>query len=242
MSTSNLPEWFPAFQAELNDDITNGTKIDWTRKPGAYVIAYKTYEPTSEENAEDYIYLWECEEYLNLDIFIDHLVDDNAAELIYDTITNDTGITINMPIPDSLIECQSIDDVGHVLAENPTLCENIIKNMHILNPVWSSTYDSDTFIEYAKTKGYDITRVPIRKVHKQIEELFFLTRKQGERFLNTHGDKYQTPDKTNMRVYAEYPYRNDEYTRIIALLASINLEQSTIVIDHDRYQHIIQHG
>ncbi|QPK81134.1 hypothetical protein G7Y41_08855 [Schaalia sp. ZJ405] len=240
MTTTNLPEWFPQFQNELNDDINNGAKIDWTRKPGVYVIAYDTKETCPEEEADEYVFIDDCDEYTP-DKFIQLLAEHDPVDLIYKTSCDETGL--NMGLPCSCgeycqcdpIEFDSLDDTQRFADNQPHEFNQLKKSLYLEKSVLGEYKSLTELRSYARDNGIDASLIPVRNTQRYREEQFFLTRKSCERHLTKHGHKYEG---TGHHAYAQYPYRNDEYMRLIAFLASIDLDKSTIIIDQDRYDYL----
>lgn len=244
MTIANLPNWFHTFQKELNDDINNGAKYDCTRKPGIYVIAYKTQESTTHENADDYIFILDGEK-CALNEIIKRIAEFDPVHTLYDTTLEKTGLMIDAHKPCygeycdcDPVEFESIDDVKNLAQNHPGEFDDLISHLCLEDdPCATYPEQLEKLKNYAQEQrinvGIDI--IPVHTVQRYREDQFFLTRKSCERHIKKHAHKYYGH---NHRAYAEYPYRNDEYMRLVALLASIDLEKSTIVIDKTRYDYL----
>lgn len=230
MSRANIPdlvEWLTGFQPELQDDIDNGARIDYTRKPGFYVRRYKTWQQATHgdwmlvdvENDR----VLTVEEYLE-DVRGNDDVERMAA-LIYNADNCINGLSLDCAWPHSGNYCDcdtlgflDIDDVTALHESQREEFDDLYKQI--------SVDDVEEFCKWVVETDAGYAADTLEYTWETIDSAVFLTRKSGERYQERH-------PLPGSRIHADWVWHNPDLYNAIALLAALDLEKSSLVFDED---------
>lgn len=231
MTRANIPdlvEWLTKFQPELRDDIDNGARIDYTRKPGFYVRQYKTWRQATHgdwmlvdiENDR----VLTAEEYLE-DVRGDDDVE-RMAEIICQATNDDDGLSLDCDWPHGEHYCDcdtpefaNVDDVIALYENRSEEFDDLYKQL--------SVDDVEAFCKWVGETDPQHVADTLEYTWETDDHAVFLTRRSGERYQQRH----PCPDS---RIYANHVWHNPDLYNAISLLAALDLERSKLVFDEDR--------
>lgn len=218
MTTNDLTAWLTRFQAELRDDITNGARIDSTRKPGFYYIREVVKH---ERMGDDRPYV---------DAILDRITsDDNLlARAAYHAIEEEHGLELSCGCARPWkCDCPkwnfaSIDDAAAAVAANR---EALVEQLDIVDD--DECYDE--FYAWARSLP-ELEHLFYEERREHRLDHVFLTRKSGERHARRYEHRYNQPT-----VYAHHvDESNPDLLNAIRFLAALDLEKSRLVLNQEQ--------
>lgn len=228
MNLGKFMAWLKRFQAELNDEFTNGPAKDLTKRPAFYTL----HQPRFIYHPEgDY---WLIDEDGNATDPIeefDQLIKEYPHEILYLASNNEYGLAMDCSAgghgESSYCDCdplelESVEEAKRLEARDPDFFRDCLRL--VLVEDWS---------EWERWR-WEHGLTPPCMVRGDVEDFelthaFFLTRKSAER----HIKRYYPNSKTRCSG-ANYIWHNPDLQRLVVFMACLDLDKSTLVIDENR--------
>lgn len=228
---NDLSTWLAHFQAELRDDIDNGARLDCTRKPGFYTVQTRQY--IAHPDGEWMLFTVDDDTALTPSEYLNHLAEMNAvrqmAEILFYACQNENGLFLDIcPGHGESSWCCDCDCPDFASPQVTLHLADI--QMTVFKDLYDHVIieDEEAFTQYVTRKDEDYVAQLVQCKWVDDDNAVFLTRKSGERYAERHyGGKEN-------RVYARWVWHNPDLYNIIAALAALDIEKSTLVFDHDR--------
>lgn len=229
MTLERFMAWLKKFQAELNDEFTNGPAKDLTKRPAFYTLRRPEFVYTPEG---DY---WLIDEDGNTTDPIEEfnqLIKEYPHEILYLASNGEYGLSMEclMSRHREMTDCgcnyprlESIEEAKRLEAHSPESFRNGLDLVFVKDWLeWDWWRARHGLIPPCMERG-DIEDV-------ELTHAFFLTRKSAER----HIQRYYHDDGKTRCSGANNIWHNPDLQRLVVFMACLDLDKSTLVIDENR--------
>ena len=230
MTLEKFMVWLKRFQAELNDEFTNGPAKDLTQRPAFYTLRQEKFVYSPEG---DYWLIDEDGKATDPYEELARLKDEYPHEILYLAENSKAGLSCDclgycVSEANSYCQCDPLgidsEEAAKKLQENdPELFENALNGIYIDDyNQWDWWRAKHNLTPQCMERG-DIEDV-------ELTHAFFLTRKSAER----HIQRYYHDDGKTHCSGASNIWHNPDLQRLVVFMACLDLDKSELVVDENR--------
>lgn len=229
MTLEKFMAWLKRFQAELNDEFTNGPAKDFTQRPAFYTLRQPTFVYTPEGDC------WLIDEYGKATDPIEEfcqLIKEYPHEILYLASNGMYGLDMDHSVVGhgeaAYCNCacpilRSVEEAKRLEEAAPDFFRNGLDLVFVADWLeWNWWRAKHNLTPPCMERG-DIVDV-------ELTHAFFLTRKSAER----HIERYYHDDGKTWCSGASSIWHNPDLQRLVVFLACLDLDKSTLVIDENR--------
>lgn len=230
MTLEKFVAWLKRFQAELNDEFTNGPAKDLTKRPAFYTLRQPkfVYDPEG-----DYLLIDEDGNATDPAEEFEQLKKEYPHEILYLACNCEAGLNLDCPMGGrhgessycdcDFLELESVEEAKRLQDSSPDFFRDWLDLVLVEDWAewewWRSKHDlTPPCMERGDVEDFELTHA------------FFLTRKSAERHIQRY---YHDNGKTWCSGAASI-WHNPDLQRLVVFVACLNLDESTLVIDENR--------